>query len=357
MTRDQMMDAIMKYLHQGHLGALLPQIPPMLCRDAKDYFDYSLPFPWRSEAMTRLFFENPKVVAEEKLDGVRMKMHLLADGVRLDTRRRSDVDYVLQERTANFPHFQEVRERHQFDTLEGTVLDGEIVMPSDSIFTGKVQTEGTRYSTIAVTNAGPDVSQEIQGREGPVVFVVFDVVRVAGLDYTTRDLAQRRRSLEQIVQYLNHPQIVLCRHIHTDKLGFFEACLARGSEGVVFKYEGSLYHPGKRSPGWLKLKRFQTADGFITGYIPGEHGFSGLVGALCVSGYKDGKSVEFAAVSQMDLEFRRDITAPDGSLKQSIYNLVIEVRFQELSKTNRAMHAVLFRWRPDKSAEECLLPW
>jgi len=69
----------------------------------------------------------------------------------------------------------------------------------------------------------------------------------------------------------------------------------------------------------------------------------------------DGESFEFASVGQMELDFRREISYDDGTLKREYYGKCVEIQAQERSKTNRLRHPILFRWRPDKNAEDCVL--
>jgi ATP-dependent DNA ligase len=61
-----------------------------------------------------------------------------------------------------------------------------------------------------------------------------------------------------------------------------------------------------------------------------------------------------AAVSQVTLEERKAMTAPDGSLKPEYYNRVVTFRGQQLSdKSYRFRHAVFVGWREDKTPEQC----
>jgi bifunctional non-homologous end joining protein LigD len=67
------------------------------------------------------------------------------------------------------------------------------------------------------------------------------------------------------------------------------ASRAQGLEGIVAKRLDSPYTPGKRSSGWIKVKNKKTADVVVGGWMPGEGGRSGRLGALVVGFYEDGE--------------------------------------------------------------------
>ena len=65
-----------------------------------------------------------------------------------------------------------------------------------------------------------------------------------------------------------------------------EATRAQGLEGIIAKRLDCPYTPGRRSPGWVKVKNVRRTDVVIGGWLPGEGGRSGRLGALVV-GYHD----------------------------------------------------------------------
>ena len=99
--------------------------------------------------------------------------------------------------------------------------------------------------------------------------------------------------------------------------------------------------------------RHNEVDCFVTGFVPGEGEFSGLIGSLLVSILQDDQAVEIGAIQPGDLDFRRSISEADGSLRDDIYGKVAEVSFLCKTKNSRLRHAVLKRWRPDKTMYEC----
>lgn len=330
---------------------LVDQVAPMLCRNAKDFFDFSLEKPWESEEMMRRFWQNPNWIAEEKLDGARFKMHITKDYVRFDSRRRSDVDYAYVEKTDNFPQFHLYEEARmhvlQLAGHSNVILDGEMFMPVAKIDTGSVVTDSCLNATVALCNSGPEISVPLQQKYGWMQYHVFDVV--FGGTYM-----ERSKVLLEIQTFLcNYCPIFMPTSVSNNKIKLYNEIVSNGGEGVVFKRKLGSYEQGVRSTDQYKMKKFESVDAFITDYKPGQHGHTGLVGALCVSVLVDGKSFEIGAVSGFSDELRRELTAADGSLKDEFYSKVVECHYQELTKTGRMRHAVFTGFRPDKSMYDC----
>lgn len=347
---------------------IVNQIDPMLCADAKDYIDYDLDKPWLTPEMNRKFWNNPNWIADTKLDGCRFKMHVTPDGLRFDSRRRSDKDYAYKERTDNFPQFKMSKEDYAelFSIFGNCVFDGEMLMPVDSIDTGSVITKGTCNTTVAVTNSDPETSIPLQEKFGWCRFKVFDIVPYANFAITTgspfaNDATYKCRrayvkSFVVLAQKLGLP-VEMPEAARDNKADFFETIVAAGGEGIILKDMDGLYEEGKRSKYMYKLKKFNTADCFITGWSPGEKKHTGKVGAVLISVMRDVdgrmEEVEVGAVGAIPNELRDEMTKPDGSLKDEFYEKVMEVRYQEITKNNRLRHAVIKQWRPDKSMCDC----
>jgi len=347
-----MMDALAVAKNEG--VDLLPQIDVMLCRDAKEWIEMGAGDPFNTAEMELRFWANDQWVAEEKLDGNRLKMHLTSTGIRSDSRRRSDETYVFSEKTGNFPHIEQVIVPF---LLQGTVLDGEVICPKPVVNTGSVTTSSTQQSTSAIANSGKEKAIKIQrDNDAWVEFHAFDVIRFAGEDVTDLPYEQRRLLLEEIIDELSERSeyFKITRVTDTDKLEFMNDILAKGGEGIILKDKDGFYEEGKRSKTHYKLKTFTTQDGYITGWIPGEGANTGYVGAVTIACRINGVEHEFASVSQFTQEQRVEMTRPhDGSLRPEYYGDVVEVRGQVLTKNGRFQHAVFLGWRPDKDAEDC----
>lgn len=326
---------------------ILSQIEVMCAHDFKDY----------SEQEKEEILDSPEWVAEEKLNGDRMKVHITADGLRLDGRTKSVSTYIYTERTENFPHFKNCR---ALKVYAGTVLDAEILMLNESIDTGSVITVGTLSSTSATVNCAPEKAIEIQNRVGNAHLFVFDIVRWCGKKFEGTTFERRREVLEKI--FVSHPELEQA-NIHLvpqrlDKREFFQEIVDAGGEGIMLKDLSGLYGEGKRVRAQLKWKKVYTIDAFVTGWVKAkeDRGWANLVGALEVSIIDDrGKIHAVGAPQPGTLEFRKEISNPDGSLKAEWYGKCVEVQGNEWTKRMRLQHCVLVRWRPDKNKEDCIL--
>lgn len=336
---------------------ILDQIAPMLASDdVKKEMDYSFPKPWRTGSIHRKWWDSDQWAAEEKIDGVRIKLHFTKDGIRADSRRADTKTRRFSEKTQNFPHLKVV-----IPELLGTVIDTEAIIP---VKTG-VLPSGTRFYgslplSTATCNAGPDTAMAIQEKFGPMQFWTFDILRYKGKDVSGEQFSQRRRLLEKVVDQLllDHPDFgawLSCTQISYDnKVELYEKIIGGGGEGVILKKLDSKYQEGKRPRDWQKVKAFLEVDAFVTGWIPGENAFTGLVGALKMSVRINGVDHWIASVSQITLEERKAMSMEDGSLRPEYYGRVAVIRGQELTgKNHRFRHAIFVTWREDKAADDC----
>jgi ATP-dependent DNA ligase len=208
------------------------------------------------------------------------------------------------------------------------------------------------------------------GRATPM-FVPFDVLWLGG-DMRGMQLSDRRAALEGID--LNDKIIVMPQTLdHT----VAEAWLTMdqpGLEGVVAKKVDSLYRPGAR--GWVKVKRWDTADLIVGGY-------TGVVGeprALLLGAYDAaGRLHHVATTAPLPVWEQTNLRAVAKELHGdepftgtrpgwNRWNshrieewvslkprLVCEVSYSR-KDGSRFRHSVRFlRWRLDKEPSECVL--
>lgn len=337
----------------------LAQIDPMLASDdPKKHQDFSADQPWRSPSLYAHYWNNDNMVAEEKLDGVRLKLHFTPDGVRADSRRRDTKTRMFSEKSQNFGHLLAMK----VPDLNGTVLDTEGMIPGHKtgILPSGEKFFGALPLSTAATNASPAVSRQIQDKFGPMQFWAFDILRYKGKDVSQLPFTERRKLLEQVHQEIIKALPPSEGFLHTTrmetqsdkKLQLFEDLISKGGEGIIFKTKNHKYQEGKRPKDWQKLKRFQEVDAYVSGFVPGKAGNEGLVGALELAVNINGVEHGIAAVSQLTLEQRKAMTAPDGSLKPEYYGQVVTFRGQELTKNGRFRHAVFVGFREDKTKQQ-----
>ena len=66
--------------------------------------------------------------------------------------------------------------------------------------------------------------------------------------------------------------LTISRYIESNGVAFFELTKSQELEGIVAKHKDGLYHIGKRTRDWLKIKVMQDEDLLILGYQPDEDG-------------------------------------------------------------------------------------
>lgn len=321
------------------------EIAPMLAQDAKR--------PTEQEFNER--FKEGVWVAEHKYNGVRGILYITRSGIRIISRRRSDITHRYVEKQRNVPHLQLPQE--VLDAYDGTVLDGELRCPKDVVDTGKTVTVNRLQAAVAILNSAPEVGISIQDKQDcRLSYVAFHLIRWKG--HAMRSYQSMRPTLEGIVRMLEGGAtgtlLYRVSEVAYERMwAFYERLVKEGHEGVVMKRVDLEYQPGKRVKGQLKCKRFVEVDGFVTGHIPGEHGFTGLVGALEVSAYREGKVCVIAHFSNIPLVDRKQMTGPQGELIPEYYNRVVTVRGAEWTRNKLLFHCQLVSYREDKAPEEC----
>jgi bifunctional non-homologous end joining protein LigD len=115
-------------------------------------------------------------------------------------------------------------------------------------------------------------------RRVPATYVVFDVLRLYGVDLTSRPYAERRATLERLEL---PPGPVQLSPVYDDGDALLAATLEQGLEGVVAKRRSSPYTPGRRSPDWVKAAHWASRTCLVGGWRP-EVDSTRRIGALLV---------------------------------------------------------------------------
>lgn len=203
---------------------------------------------------------------EVKWDGMRALVFIDGDAMRVQSYNERDV-------TVSWPELEGLPA-----SLNATsaILDGELVATDAD----GMPSFGRLQQRMHVANAA---EARRRAAEVPVSYVVFDVLHLDGHDLTGLPLSDRRRLLDQV---LDPGPSWRTSPMHEDGQSLSEAADARGLEGVVAKRLGSTYEVGKRTRSWLKVKLRRRQEMVVGGWLPGEGGRAGRIGALLV-GYHD----------------------------------------------------------------------
>jgi bifunctional non-homologous end joining protein LigD len=202
---------------------------------------------------------------EIKWDGIRA-LGTWADGrMRLHARRGTDITARYPELTADGAPFLPVAD---------AVVDGEIVAfdadgrPSFSLLQNRMHLTRPR-----------EIEREVV--RTPIIYLIFDLLRLDGHDLTALPLSQRRTLLEDVIAGIDAP--VQVPPIFDDVDAALAASREFGLEGVVVKDPASRYRAGMRSPSWLKLKHTRTQEAVIVGIRPGRGDRERTLGSLLLA--------------------------------------------------------------------------
>jgi bifunctional non-homologous end joining protein LigD len=168
-------------------------------------------------------------VHEVKWDGMRVLADIQHGDLRLSSRTERDV-------TVAFPELAGL-----VKTFEDMLLDGELVAVKDGIPSFAALAE--RFHVTSSRKA------TMLAARNPVTFMVFDLLRLYGVDLTSRSFADRRATLERLALSGPHWQVP---PTFSDGALLYEATRDQGLEGIVSKNLSSRYVPGARTEEWLK---------------------------------------------------------------------------------------------------------
>jgi DNA ligase-1 len=343
----------------GELGsaalALFHPLKFMLASPAED----------AAEILTRL---GPVVWVEDKYDGIRCQLHRQGDEVRLYSRDLHDI-------SGQFPEVVAAARALPWNGI----LDGEILAWRD----------GTVLPFVALqARLGRKDPSAALLEEVPVIYVAFDVLglrRGDDTDGTEADvvaplleipLDERRRSLEGLGLPLAEAggAFALSYLTAADSVDALEAAFtearARRNEGLMVKDPKSIYSPGRRGYGWLKMKKaLATIDCVVVGVEVGHGKRHGVLSdyTFAVRDEENDRLVTIgkaysgltdAEIATMTRWFEEHTISQHGRYRVVEPTVVVEVAFDVILRSNRHKSGFALRFpriahlRLDKDAKE-----
>ncbi len=229
------------------------------------------------------------------------------------------------------------------------VLDGEVVAPDER---------------------GAPSFQRLQNRQGPLVYIVFDLLYLDGADHRSKSLEERRDALTRVIEKPK-PPLALSASVKGDVDHLLKASCASGFEGLIGKRAGTHYVPG-RTLDWIKVKCEHRQEFAIIGYMPYTGTQRGVVGSLLL-GVRQGNQFAFCGKvgTGFDLATRaklgkmleaRHTSKPavpkvpkfGGITRYNELGPVCEVKFTEWTEGGNIRHPSYVGLRPDKRPEDCV---
>ena len=285
------------------------------------------------------------------------------DGYRLLAARRSGEALLLSRNgndlTATFP---EIARAVQGLPYEDLVLDGEVVvhdargLPSFQ----ELQKRGQLNRRAEIQRAAV---------ERPATLYAFDLLACEGLDARKLGLLDRKAFLREILPGAG--PIRFSDHVAERGEAVYEQVTALDLEGVVGKRADSPYRTGLRSKDWIKVRTLRTDDFVVVGWTDPSGSRAGF-GALHVAQYDAGGELVYAGA--VGTGFRAALlTALSARLQAAEIDrpafrggpigrghhwtrpeLVVEVRYKEVTEDGLLRHPSFLRLRDDKSPAECV---
>ncbi len=196
-------------------------------------------------------FDDSDSIYELKLDGIRCIAYLEKGKVTLRNKRNKDI-------TALYPELADIHKCAK----KRCILDGELVA-----FTGG---KPDFYAVQRRSLMTDGFKIGIASRQKPVQFVAYDILYVGKERITDKPLLYRKEILSQTVA--EGYNLSLSRYIEGRGTDFFRLTKEQNLEGIVAKKKDGLYHIGRRTRDWIKIKVMQDEDLLICGYQSDEEG-------------------------------------------------------------------------------------
>jgi bifunctional non-homologous end joining protein LigD len=220
------------------------------------------------------------LVYEPKYDGIRALVEIspgAATPVRLWSR-------LGNEKTAQFPELVSALARFS-RSLKGKpiLLDGEIVALDDQ---GEPAGFQRLQGRIHLTESPGE------GAQGHVAFIAFDILRDGDEDLRPLTFTARRARLERVFAKPGSPILRKSDIVLDDGRALHQQALERGWEGLIAKDAGSVYHTGKRTRDWRKIKIVHEQEFVVGGWT--EARTTGRPFGALLLGYYENGSLKYA---------------------------------------------------------------
>lgn len=294
---------------------------------------------------------------EDKYDGIRAQLHLADGAPRLFSRDLNEIGF-------SFPEVVEAA--RELD--HRLVIDGELV----PYRAGSVLDFASLQTRLGRVSPSAQVLEQV-----PVVMVAFDLLHLDGRDLLETPLRERRAALEELSLPAATGERFLYSHLATARSAAevdaqFDDARERRNEGLMVKDPSSVYQPGRRGLGWLKLKKaLATLDCVVVGVEWGHGKRRGVLSdytfAVRASGEADapfltiGKAytgLTDAEIATMTERFKALTLRDHGRYRTVVPEVVVEIAFDRIMRSGRHRSGFAMRFprivriRDDKTPAE-----
>jgi bifunctional non-homologous end joining protein LigD len=283
---------------------------------------------------------------EIKFDGYRIMARIDHDEVQLFTRNGHDWTHKLPKQAEALAALG----------LESGWLDGEMIVANE---------QGVPDFQ-ALQNAFDS------GKSGNIVYYVFDLPYLNGVDLREVPVQERRAALSTVMHAHEHPLLRFSEAFDEPPDALLNSACQMQMEGLIGKRLDSPY-VSRRSSDWIKLKCKHRQEFVIVGYTDPKGSRSGF-GALLL-GLHDRDSGELRYAGKVGTGFNEVtlkniltqlkplqarkaalVNPPSGFDAKGVHwlkpSLLAEVAFAEMTKDGSVRHAVFHGLRDDKPAKD-----
>jgi len=175
------------------------------------------------------------------------------------------------------------RNDKDFNGKYPTIVKALAGMPDETVIDGEVVglDESGHPSFNALQNYGAS--------KAPLLYYVFDVMVLAGVDIMGEPITARRQRLQKLMTDLDEP-VRESPVLDASLPDLIQSVKEHGLEGLVAKRRESRYEPGQRSGAWQKMRVNRGQEFVIAGYTPAAKNFDSII-----FGYYDGPKLVYVA--------------------------------------------------------------
>ena len=295
--------------------------------------------------------DEPGWLYELKWDGYRALSYV--NNGKIDIRSRNNKSF----NKTYYPVYQALQ---QWDVR--AVVDGEIVVVDENGFSDFADLQNWRSEA-----------------DGQLIYYVFDLLWLDGVDLMQKPLKERRELLRSVIPG-DDSIIRMSQNFEASGKELFDVTHKMGLEGIIAKKASSIYVPGIRSKEWLKIKTELRQEAIIGGYTINE-GTNKLFSALLLGLYENG---EFRFIGPVGTGFNKETQEeivrklkplvikkcpfseepdynkpsrfrpkpPRAEVTWVSPKVVVEISYRELTKDGSIRHPSFKGLREDKNAKE-----
>ncbi|SDT16803.1 DNA ligase-1 [Halopseudomonas xinjiangensis] len=289
-------------------------------------------------------------LAEWKWDGIRAQLIARPAGIWLWSRGEEPM-------AGRFPEVEAAAK-----LLPEVVLDGELLAWDTDVMPFSQMQRRIQRKTV-----GDKLLHEV-----PVVFLAYDLLEDAGVDWRDRPLEERRARLEAILAEVDHPALRLSPAADAadwDALVVMrESSRDRRVEGLMLKRKQSPYRSGRPRGDWWKWKIDPLSIDAVLLYAQPGHGRRANLYTDYTLAVADGDSFVPIAkaysgltdeeIGKLDRWIRRNTVEKFGPVRSVKPEQVLEIAFEGIQPSPRHKSGIalrfprILRWRHDKPVAE-----